>query len=474
MSDREPSGPRWATLGVLGYVLMLLGAVAAFFAIRSLGAGLSAPPPSGALFGSRGSTPTTELLLHVLLALAVVVLTARVLGALFGRLGQPPVIGEVLAGILLGPSLLGRALPEAAAFLLPASIAPTLSVLSQVGVILYMFVVGLELDFGLLRERTRATVLISHASIVVPFLLGAALALALYPRVSSSDVPFTHFALFCGVSMSVTAFPVLARILTDRRLQGSRLGVLALTCAAIDDVTAWCLLAFVVSVVNARVGGVVATFGFTLVYLVLMLGLVRPVARRYARRREARPLDRTSLTIVLVALLASAFTTEAIGIHAVFGAFALGAVVPAGSRLARELTARLEDLVVVLLLPAFFAYTGLRTQVGLVEGAAEWGLCAAIVLTACAGKFGGSFLAARLTGLGSLDSAAIGILMNTRGLMELVVLNIGLDLRVISPTLFAMLVIMALVTTMATTPVLQLIEKLAARSVAPETRTASA
>jgi K+:H+ antiporter len=466
---RRPGRPR--TSGFVGYGLMLLGAVVAFLGIRHLGGGLTAPPPTGPLFGS-GSVPlTADALVHVLLALTVIVVAARAVGALFARLGQPPVIGEVLAGIFLGPSLLGRVLPQAAAFVLPASIAPTLAVLSQVGVILYMFVVGLELDFRLLRERTRATVLISHASIVVPFLLGAALALVLYPRVSSSDVPFTHFALFCGVSMAVTAFPVLARILTDRGLQGSRLGVMALTCAAVDDVTAWCLLAFVVSVVNARVGGGLATFGLTLLYLVLMFAVARPLARAAARRFEERggALDRGVLTAVLVGMLVSAMTTEIIGIHAVFGAFALGALLPAGSRLARELASRLEDLVVVLFLPAFFAYTGLRTQIGLVAGAEEWLLCLAVVVTACVGKFGGSVAAARLTGLGWQDSASLGVLMNTRGLMELVVLNIGLDLRVISPTLFAMLVIMAIATTMATTPALRAIEAMGARGRLRET-----
>jgi len=227
-------------------------------------------------------------------------------------------------------------------------------------------------------------------------------------------------------------------------------------------VTAWCLLALVGSVVNSRVGGGFLTIGVTLAYLGAMFWLVRPVVARLIRRHEERggELDKTVLSVVFVVMLLSAFTTELIGIHAVFGAFTLGAIIPADSSVSRELRRRLEDFVVVLLLPAFFAYTGLRTQIGLVSGVNEWLLCGLVVVIACLGKFGGTYVAARITGLGGQDSAALGVLMNTRGLMELIVLNIGLDLRVISPALFAMLVIMAIVTTVATTPLLHLIESL--------------
>jgi Kef-type K+ transport system membrane component KefB len=403
-----------------------------------------------------------DVLMHVLLALALVIITARAVGLLFGLLRQPPVIGEVLAGLLLGPSVLGRFAPGAAAYVLPPSVAPFLGLLAQVGVILYMFLVGLELDLSLVKRRTHATVAISHASIVVPFLLGAGLALVLYPRLSSSDVPFTSFALFCGVAMSVTAFPVLARILTDRGVQTSRLGVIALTCAAVDDVTAWCLLAFVVSVVNMQVGGALVTLLLTLGYLALIFGLVRPAIRRLVERHDRHgTVDKTVLAVVFVALLLSALATEYIGIHAIFGAFALGAIVPAHSKIARELIRRLEDFVVVLFLPAFFAFTGMRTQIGLVSGGEQWLLCGVVVLIACVGKFGGTVVAARATGFGWRESASLGVLMNTRGLMELIVLNIGLDLRVISPVLFAMLVIMAVLTTEATTPLLDLLKAFA-------------
>jgi Kef-type K+ transport system membrane component KefB len=342
---------------------------------------------------------------------------------------------------------------------LPQSVAPLLNVISQFGVLLYMFLVGLELDVTLLRDRARSTIIISHASIVVPFLLGASLALLLYPNLSNSSVSFTAFSLFLGVSMSVTAFPVLARILTDRGIQKSKMGVLTLACAAIDDVTAWCLLAFVVSV-TAHAGSATRTLFMAMIYIAVMLLLVRPLVIRVTRWMDSKGrMTQGILATVLLGILLSSLSTESIGIHSIFGAFALGAIIPNGSKLARELTAKLEDFVVVFLLPAFFAFTGLRTQIGLVNGTRDWIFCILIILVASAGKFGGSALAARWNGLSWRESSALGILMNTRGLMELIVLNIGLELGVISPTLFAMLVLMALATTLATTPVLQLISR---------------
>jgi K+:H+ antiporter len=452
-------GPRHRA--IIGYAAMIVAAVALFLAIRHAGAGLIAPAPPGGVPSPRvAATGHIDTLLHVLIALAVIIMTARVLGMVFKRFAQPAVIGEIIAGILLGPSLLGRVAPSAYAFVLPREVAPFLNILAQVGVILYMFLVGLELDPGLLRKRGHATVAISHASIIVPFLLGSVLALLLYPRLSSADVPFTSFALFLGVSMSVTAFPVLARILTDRKIHTTRMGAIAITCAAVDDVTAWCLLAFVVGVVQARVSGALATVLMSFGFIAAMILLVRPamvrVARAYGNRGR---LTQGVMTLVFVALLVSAVMTDLIGIHAIFGAFALGAMIPHDSGLARDLTDRLEDLVVVLFLPAFFAFTGMRTQIGLVDSVAGWLVCGLIVAVASAGKFGGSLVAARLSGLGWRDSASLGVLMNTRGLMELIVLNIGLELKVISPTLFAMLVVMALATTFATTPILHLLTR---------------
>jgi len=481
-----PWPKRSTLLAAAVYVLMVVAAVLAFLWIRERGARLTAPPPSGPAFAmapaaaaAAGGTPlggaahpgapattgggaapgTGDVLPRLLLALAVILVAARGVGLVFGWLGQPPVVGEVLAGILLGPSLLGRVWPAALAYLLPPAVAPFLGVLAQVGVILFMFLVGVELDPGVMRNRTQSTIAISHASITLPFVLGSLLALPLYPVLSTRDVPFTAFALFLGVSMSITAFPVLARILTDRGIQGTRLGVMALTCAAVDDVTAWCLLAFVVSVVKAQSGSALVTVLLTAAYIGLLLVAVRPLVGRLVRAIDHRGATPSVMTVIFVALLLSALITEAIGVHAVFGAFVLGAILPHDSRIARQLRVRLETVVVVLLLPAFFAFTGLRTQVGLMRGAGGWLLCGGIILVASLGKFGGSAAAARLTGLSWHDAASLGVLMNTRGLVELIVLNIGLDLHVLSPALFAMLVLMALVTTMATTPLLALLQR---------------
>jgi Kef-type K+ transport system membrane component KefB len=440
------------------YVLALLAAIGAFFLIDHYGQGLHAPAAEAV---AHVHHVAPKPLIHVLVALIVIIAASRGLGIVFKWIGQPAVIGEVFAGICLGPSLLGRFWPDAQAFILPQDVASYLELLSQVGVILFMFLVGLELDTSLLRRRTHATVAVSHASIVVPFVLGALMALWLYPQYSSADVPFTVFALFGGVSVSVTAFPVLARILTDRGIQRSNLGVIALTCAAVDDVTAWCLLAFVVGVANARIESAIWTAGLALGFVALMLLVVRPLIAKMLRAQELRgaKVSQTTMAVTMVALLASTLCTEWIGIHALFGAFVLGAIIPHDSSLASEIRNKLEDLVVVFFLPAFFAFTGLRTEIGLLDSPHAWLVCLAIIGIASLGKFGGSFFAGRLVGMNTRDAAAVGILMNTRGLMELVVLNIGFDLGVISPTLFAMMVVMALVTTFATTPILRLITR---------------
>ncbi len=435
------------------YLAMIGGTVAAFALIRESGEQLVQAGAALPLQPAR--RPAGDVLTHLLLALVVVIVAARLLGTIFRRLGQPPVIGEVVAGILLGPSLLGRVAPDVAAFVLPPTVAPFLGVIAQVGVILYMFLVGVELDLRLLRSRVHASVVVSHASIITPFLLGAGLALWLYPSLAPAGVRFTPFALFMAISMSVTAFPVLARILTDRRIHTTQLGTIALACAAIDDVTAWCLLAFVVSVVKAEPGHAALTVAWTAAFTVAVIVLVRPLASRLARLRDERgELSQDMFTVICVALILGALATERIGIHGLFGAFLLGTIVPHGSALARDVKARLEDLVTVLLLPAFFAFTGMRTEIGLVQGTRDWLICGAIIAVATVGKFGGSAVAARLTGLGWRPSMSLGILMNTRGLMELVVLNVGLDLGILSPRLFAMLVIMAIATTLATTPIL--------------------
>ncbi len=403
---------------------------------------------------------TNSALPQVLLALAAVILVGRLFAGLLKWFGQPPVIGEVLAGIALGPSLFAWFGYDASP-LLPKEVAPYLAIIAQLGVILYMFLVGLDFNPGQLKSHVFAAVAISHASIIVPFLLGVALAWPLFERLAPSEIPFLSFALFMGVAMAVTAFPVLARILTDRGIASSDLGVLALSCAAVDDVTAWCLLALVSGVVKSQAGGAVYVVAFSLAYIGAMLFAVRPVAGRLIARADGRGLSATAVAIVFAALLLSAWTTEAIGIHAVFGAFLLGVVIPHDSHIAQSLKGGLEQVVTVLLLPAFFAYTGMRTRIGLVNGWEQWLICGVIILVASLGKFGGTLAAARLAGLDWRTSSSLGILMNTRGLMELIVLNIGLDLGVISPTLFAMMVLMALATTLATTPLLGFVDRTA-------------
>lgn len=449
----------------LAYALMIAGAVGIFMLIRAYGLEhfpVAAPTAGAPALKTAPAGAHWNDVFHVLLVMAAVVAVGRVLANLFYKLNQPPVIGEVIGGILLGPSLLGWLWPEAYAFLLPADVAPFIKMIAQVGVILYMFVVGLELNTTLLRDKGHAAVAISHSSIVVPFVLGAALALWLYPKLGEPSVPFTTFALFFGVSLSITAFPVLARILTDREMTGSPLGIIALACAATDDATAWCLLALAVGVAQSSVGGAIVTIALTIAFVGVMLFVARPLLRRFCCYYETKHPGRLKpnpIAFVLLCVLLSAAATEAIGIHALFGAFLLGVIIPHDSRIARDFTHKLGDIVSILFLPAFFAFTGMRTQIGLVSG---WGnvlICLAIIAVATLGKFGGSAVAARLTGQSWREASAIGILMNTRGLMELIVLNIGLDLGIISPTLFAMMVIMALVTTIATTPVLDLIQR---------------
>lgn len=439
---------------------LIAAAVLSFLLVARFGARLA--PPDAARFSAPHPADATgdNTVGAVLRALLVVSLASQALAALFRRLRQPPVIGEVIAGILLGPSLFGRLAPAAFESIFSARALPFLGLLAQVGVILFMFLVGMELDTGLVRKRTGAAVVISLASMTVAFTLGAVLALWLYPLLAPRNVPFVLFALFLGIAMSVTAFPVLVRILTDRGIQKTELGVLAISCAAVDDVMAWCLLAFVSSLGLAHVDGALRTFGLTAAYVAIVLALVRPAIRALVRRHER--LGRSTqglLALMIAAMLTSALATEWIGIHAVFGAFLIGAVIPHDSQITGELAAKLQGFVGVLFLPAFFAFTGLRTQLSLLHDTRLWMICLAILIVACVGKFGGTFAAATYTGLPWRDAATLGTLMNTRGLMELIVLNIGLEQGVISPTLFSMLVVMAVVTTLATAPVLDLLAK---------------
>ena len=452
-------------LGAVGYLLMLALGIGLFLLIRQAGEGLTAPPaPPDAKRVGTIAAGQVNLVLHVLATLGTVIALGFVLGRLCRSIGQPPVIGEVIAGILLGPSLLGAISPDAMHLLIPSEsedpkrqVASALKAISQLGVILYMFLVGLELNGARLKNQAKSFIAISHASIVVPFVLGAALALWLYPTLSHDGVPFTSFALFLGVALSITAFPVLARILADSKLDRTDLGIVALGCAAADDVTAWCLLALVVGVAEAKLGSALIVGAAAGLFILGMFTVARPLLKRLTQHLDARPgpLPPYAVSGTFFLVLACAFGTEWIGVHAVFGAFLLGAVIPHESRIAREFTAKLHDPVTVLLLPAFFAMTGMRTELGLLTDWHDWLFVVAIIFVATLGKFGGTFAAARVTGQSWRDSAALGALMNTRGLMGLIVLDIGLEMGVISKTLFAMMVLMALATTLATAPVLK-------------------
>ncbi len=396
--------------------------------------------------------PLALLLIQAIL----IVPLARLLGNLCTKIHQPMVIGEILAGLMLGPSFFGWLFPQAYATLFPPESLQGLQLLSQIGLIFFMFLVGLEFNPKLLRGHGEAAVAVSHSSILTPFLLGTVLAIYLYPKLSDDSVRFGPFALFMGAAMSVTAFPVLARILNERKLTQTKVGAMALTCAAVDDVTAWMMLAFVISVVKATgLGHLLKIMSLTLVYVGVMIWLIRPLLRRFEKRYSTREgLSQNAVSIIFLLLLLSALASEQIGIHALFGAFFLGSIMPNETGFVRHLSEKIEDIAVLFLLPLFFAYTGLRTQVGLLDTPELWGLAGLILLVACLGKFGGSFGAAKLMGVGLRESAAIGILMNTRGLMELVIISIGLDLGVISPALFTMLVLMALITTFITSPLL--------------------
>ncbi len=443
---------------VLLYVVLVGAPGLLLLGVLRWGAGLRAPsaPALTVAEKARAAAPMPDLLL-LLVQIAVVVVAARLVGRLFRRIHQPQVVGEMVAGILLGPSLLGWVAPDLSAALFPPASLGFLNSISQVGLLVFMFLVGLELDPKLLRERGDTAVVTSHVSIVAPFVLGAVLATWLYPRLSHDGVTFTGFALFMGAAMSVTAFPVLARILTEKNLLRTRVGAVTLACAAVDDVTAWSILAAVVVIVRAGDAALPlwGTLGGSALFVVVMMVAVRPALRRLGDRfRRSGGLSHDALAGVLLLALLSALATEWLGVHALFGAFLAGAVMPKDSAFVRALTGKLEDVTVVLLLPLFFAFTGLRTSVGLVSGGEMWAICALIVAVAVAGKFGGSTLAARATGMPWREAGALGVLMNTRGLMELVILNVGLDIGVISPTLFTMMVIMALVTTFMTTPLL--------------------
>ena len=398
--------------------------------------------------------------LAILLAqIITIILVARFFGWIFRKIGQPTVIGEMIAGIVLGPSLVGLYLPEYSNILFPKESLGNLQFLSQIGLILFMFVIGMELDLKALKNKANDAVVISHASIIFPFTLGIGLAYFIYKQFAPQGVEFASFALFLGIAMSITAFPVLARIVQERGIHKTRLGTIVITCAAADDITAWCILAAVIAIVKA--GSFVSSIyiiAMAIAYVFLMLKVVRPFLERVGALKNSRSsLSKPVVAIFLLTLIISAYATEVIGIHALFGAFMAGAIMPDNAKFRSIIIEKVEDVSVILLLPLFFVFTGLRTQINSLNDPYLWKVTGLIVLVAVVGKFVGSALAAKFVGQSWRDSLTIGALMNTRGLMELVVLNIGYDLGVLSTEIFTMMVIMALLTTFMTGPALDLI-----------------
>lgn len=398
--------------------------------------------------------------LAILLAqIVTIIIVARFFGWIFKKIGQPTVIGEIIAGIVLGPSLLGMYFPEFSATLFPVESLGNLKFLSQIGLILFMFVIGMELDLKVLKNKANEAVVISHASIVIPFALGIGLAYFVYNRFAPEGVKFLSFSLFMGIAMSITAFPVLARIVQERGLHKTKLGAIAITCAAADDITAWCLLAVVIAIVKA--GTFVSSLyiiGLAALYVLAMLLVVKPFLKRIGDLYATKDtLVKPVVAIFFLTLIISSYATEVIGIHALFGAFMTGAIMPDVPKFRTIFIEKVEDVSLILLLPLFFVFTGLKTEIGLINDPYLWKITGFIILVAVVGKFFGSALAAKFVGQSWPDSLTIGALMNTRGLMELIVLNIGLELKVLTPEVFTMMVIMALVTTFMTGPALDFI-----------------
>ena len=462
-----------------GYLLLIATALIGIAVVLRLGTGLPERPRE---IGPASSTPiskslmraasgpsaqeqpsahdgsATDALARLLLQLVVIIGVSYLVGWLFGYLGQPAVVGEMMAGIFLGPSLFGWLAPGAFQLVFaPDSLEP-LRLLSQIGVCLFMFAVGMEFDLSQIRERVDRVLVIGHGSIAIPFLLGVTLALPLYRQYAHTGASFSAFALFMGISMSITAFPVLVRILRDRDLFQTALGKMATMCAALGDATAWCILAFVIAIAGAAsVAGALVRTGFALVYGGFMLFVMRPLLARLLRPWVEKDVDPEQPALVLVSaiLLASAFVTERIGLHALFGAFLAGIIMPAGGGFREKLALRVEQFSSVLLLPTFFAFIGLRTEATMLTNGFDWLVCAGIVLVATLGKMGGTAIIGRSFGQSWREALALGALMNTRGLMELIALNIGLEMGILSLRIFTMLVLMAIATTVLTGPLVQ-------------------
>jgi len=449
-------------IGVTGGFISLMFWIVSKGKSLEMGRNIISKTSNDSLFGQFFSSLTHNLehpLAILLLQIITIIIVARFFGWIFRKIGQPSVIGEIIAGIFLGPSVVGMHLPEYSAMLFPVESLGNLQFLSQIGLILFMFVIGMELDLKVLKNKANEAVVISHASIVFPFALGIGLSYFIYHKFAPQGIEFLSFSLFMGIAMSITAFPVLARIVQERGIHKTKLGTIVITCAAADDITAWCILAAVIAIVKA--GTFMSSLYIILLavaYVLMMLYIVKPFLKKvgdlYAKRDN---LSKPVVAIFLLTLIISSYLTEIIGIHALFGAFMTGAIMPDIINIRKIIIEKVEDVALILLLPLFFVFTGLRTQIGLINDVYLWKITGLIILVAVVGKFVGSAIAAKVVGQNWRDSLTIGALMNTRGLMELVVLNIGYDLGVLSTEVFTMMVIMALVTTFMTGPAIDVI-----------------
>ena len=459
-------------IGVLSVFLLLMYLILQAGKTLEVGRNVIEPQLQSAYFTQFLQSLSTNLAHPVALILAqivTIIIVSRIFGFLFGKIHQPTVIGEIIAGIALGPSLLGLIFPEFSSALFPEKSLDNLSLLSQVGLILFMFMVGMELDLKVLKNKVKDAVVVSNAGILIPFTLGIGLAYFIYGHFAPDGVPFLSFGLFLGMAMSITAFPVLARIVQERGIHRTRLGAVVITCAAVDDISAWCMLAAIIAI--AKAGSFLSSV-YTIIlavsYVIFMIKIVRPFLKRVGDLHASREnLSKPVVAIFLLTLIISSYTTEVIGIHALFGAFLAGTIMPENTKFRNIFIQKIEDVALVLLLPLFFVFTGLRTQIGLINDSYLWQVTGLIILVAIVGKFMGSAIASRVMGQNWRDSLTIGALMNTRGLMELVVLNIGYDLGILSPEVFSMMVIMALVTTFMTGPALDLIEKVFKKTLHP-------
>ena len=447
------------------YSAIILGFFALIYLFIKAGEKLETfEPPKAALtvdpvhtIQSALSEPLSLLLAQIIIILIV----ARILGSLMRKIKQPAVIGEMIAGIILGPSLAGKYLPGFSDSIFPASSLMNIQYLSQIGLILFMFIVGMELDLSKIKQKSRQAVVISHVSIAFPFLLGVGFAYFTYLQLATAGTRFISFALFMGIAMSITAFPVLARIVRERGLSGTALGSLVISCAAADDVSAWCILAAVVAIVKGGSGWTpVFILMMAMAYVLIMIFIIKPLLEKLSKNFKAEselPVKLVSVSLFVIML--SAYCTEVIGIHALFGAFVAGAIMPASDRLREKIREKIEDVALVLLLPLFFVLTGLKTHINLLSDPFMFMMTVIVVIIAVLGKFAGSAIAARFVGETWQTSLSVGALMNTRGLMELIVLNIGYDLGILSTEVFSMMVLMALLTTFMTGPALNLIGK---------------